>query len=229
MGPMSKMNNKKPSLAVIAYETIVRKIISLEYEPGEHLEEKQLVEQLDIGRTPIREALQRLAGEKLVEAHPNKGIIVRPITLQNTKAMFEGMKIIELGVAELAVKKDVTRFIPHMEAANKEIETAIALMNIFDIVKANHVFHMVFAQCSDNEYLIRAVNEVRNHAKRLSYLSYDNTIDPDRPLAIHYDSVICEHNEIIAFLQEKDEDRLKMTIEEHIRTFQHRIILYMTS
>lgn len=224
----NKINNRQ-SLAVKAYEKIVRKIISLEYNPGQHLEENQLVERLGIGRTPIREALLRLAGENMVESQPNKGFVVRPITLQNTKAVFEGMKILELGVASLAVRQDATNLRSQMEASNEKVKSAVKSMDVFGLVEANHDFHMYFADCSHNEYLVRAVNEVRSEAKRLSYLSYANEIDPERSIQIHYESVIREHDEIITYLGERNEARLKETIEKHIRTFQQRIILYMTS
>ena len=63
MNTVSKIQKlPKQPLAAIAYETIVRKIICLEYQPSQHLEESQLVEDLGIGRTPIREALVRLHG-----------------------------------------------------------------------------------------------------------------------------------------------------------------------
>jgi DNA-binding GntR family transcriptional regulator len=224
----NKINNRQ-SLAVKAYEKIIRKIISLEYSPGQHLEENLLVERLGIGRTPIREALLRLAGENMVESQPNKGFVVRPITLQNTKAVFEGMKILELAVANLAVRQDTTILRSKMEASNEKVKSAVKSMDVFGLVEANHDFHMYFADCSHNEYLVRAVNEVRSEAKRLSYLSYANEIDPERSLRIHYESVIREHDEIIACLRERNEARLKDTIEKHIRTFQQRIILYMTS
>ena len=224
----NKINNRQ-SLAVKAYEKIVRKIISLEYNPGQHLEENQLVERLGIGRTPIREALLRLAGENMVESQPNKGFVVRPITLQNTKAVFEGMKILELGVASLAVRQDATNLRSKMEASNEKVKSAVKSMDVFGLVEANHDFHMYFADCSHNEYLVRAVNEVRSEAKRLSYLSYANEIDPERSIQIHYESVIREHDEIIKYLGERNEVRLKETIEKHIRSFQQRIILYMTS
>ena len=55
------ITNNKKSLVATAYEKIYRKIISLEYEPGQRLEENQLVKQLGIGRTPIREALLNLS------------------------------------------------------------------------------------------------------------------------------------------------------------------------
>ncbi len=218
----------KQPLAVMAYETIVRKIICLEYQPGGHLEENQLVEELGIGRTPVREALVRLQSENLIESHPNKGVIVRPITLQNTKAMFESMHIFEFGVVDVAMVKDCTNFIKRMRLSNEAVKNSILSNNVFDLVQANHEFHMNFAQCSQNEFLIRAVHDVRKEAKRLSYLSYNNIIDPRRPLELHYQSVVQEHDQIIDGLARKDEAGLKQLLQEHIETFRQRIITFMT-
>jgi len=219
----------KQPMAVTAYEAIIRKIICLEYEPNQHLEENLLVEELGIGRTPIREALVRLQGEKMVESHPNKGVIVKPITLQNTKAIFESMHIFEFGVVDMAMNKDCSTFIKNMEKANKAVKKAILSNKIFKLVEANHEFHLNFAQCSQNEFLIRAVNDVRKEAKRLSYLSYNNAIDPKRSLKIHYESVIQEHDKIIDSLVNKDKKKLKQLLKEHIETFRQRIIIFMTS
>ncbi len=219
---------KKP-LAVCAYEAIVRKIISLEYQPSQHLEEGQLMEETGIGRTPVREALVRLQGEKMVESLPNKGMIVRPITLQNTKAMFESMLIIENGVAETAVKKDCSSLFKTMETANRKVRKAISENQVFKLVEANHEFHMGFAKCSQNEFLIRAVRDVRNEAKRLSYLSYGNPIDPERPLSAHHESVVTEHDRIIEYLKEKNLTQLKALLGDHTETFRQRIILFMTT
>ena len=218
----------KQPLAVTAYETIVRKIICLEYQPSQHLEETRLMEDLDIGRTPIREALVRLSHEKMVEAHPNRGVIVRPITLQNTKAMFESMSLIELGLVDIALKKDCLLFLEKMTRANQEVEKAIRNNDVFHLVEANHRFHILFAQCSQNEFLIRAVADIRTEAKRLSYLSYDNIITPERPLETHYESVVTEHQEMISCLKNKKGDRLRKMIQDHIDTFRQRIVRFMT-
>lgn len=220
---------KKQPLAVKAYETIVKKIICLEYRPSQHLEEGKLMEDLGIGRTPVREALVRLHGERMVESHPNKGVIVRPITLQNTKAMFEGMGIIEMGIADIAVTKDCTVFLDKMRKTCQKLAKAVDANNVFDLVETNHTFHMLFAQCSQNEFLIRAAADVRTEAKRLSYLSYDNAIDPDRPLATHHNDVMADHDRMMAYLENRDADQLKTLILEHINTFRKRIIVYMTT
>lgn len=227
-GSKSHKKNKQPK-AVAAYKTIIKKIICLEYQPSQHLEENQLVEELGIGRTPIREALVRLQGEKMVESHPNKGVIVRPITLQNTKAMFESMHIFEFGVVDIAANKDCSIYIELMEESNERVKNAILSNKVFDLVEANHNFHMSFAKASQNEFLIRGVEDVRKEAKRLSYLSYNNIIDPKRPLKAHYESVVEEHKEIITALKDKNSDQLKLLLKEHIDTFRDRIILFMTS
>ena len=219
----------KRSLASVAYETIKKKIICLEYEPGRHLEESQLVESLGIGRTPIREALVRLQGERMVISHPNRGIVVRPVTLQNTKAMFESMHIFESGVAAVAVKKDCSTSIGEMKRSNDAVKKAILANHIFDLVEANHDFHVNFADCSQNEFMIRAVKDVRTEAKRLSYLSYNNAIDPERPLETHYQSVVEEHDMIIDALMQRDKTKLERLLKEHIETFRQRIVIFMTS
>lgn len=223
-----KTNNKKP-LGIMAYEKIYQQIVTLENKPGQVLEVNQVMDHVGLGRTPVREALLRLLGEKIVESQPGKGFMVPSITLQNTKATFEMMKILETGAAKLTVRQDATPFLPKLEKTNEDVKAAIDTMDVLSIVKANHEFHLYFAQCSYNEYLVRGINEIRSEAKRLSYLSYANEIDPSGSLKAHYDSVIQGHEEIITYLKERNESELKRTILEHIETFQRRIILYMNS
>jgi len=221
-------NNKKP-LGAAAYEKIYRKIISLEYEPGQRLEENQLVKQLGIGRTPIREALLNLSSDMMVESQPNKGFVVSPITLQKTKAAFSALKILELGVASLAIAQDVTHYLSQMEIANHSLKDAMKKMNILCLVEFNRTFHSYFARCSKNEYLIQGLHKVRCETNRLAYLSYGNEIDPCNTLHDHYKSVISEHNDIIVYIKKRDETGLKETICRHIKTFQKRVIHYMAS
>ncbi len=216
-------------LGITAYEKIYQKIVTLGFEPGQHLEEKQLIEHLGMGRTPIREALLRLVGENMVESQPGRGYIVRPITLQNIKAAFEMMKILETGVASLAVRQNVTPFLIKMEEAGAAVKMAIKDNNPLRLVAANHDFHQYYAQCSRNEYLERGINQIRSEAKRLSYLSYVNEVDPGISLSAHYDSVIREHDKIISCLKDKNTELLKETVLLHIKAFQKRIILFMSS
>lgn len=224
-----KSRSAKLPLAVQAYQVIQDKIITMEFEPGQHLEERELVDQLGIGRTPIREALLRLASESLVETQPNKGFIVRPLMVQNIKAMFEALRIIELGAASLAVHQDSTRYLSLMQEAHQAVETAMTANDYLNLVWANYNFHTYFAQCSANTYLVRALRDVRNEANRLAYLSYGGRGSLKGNLSEHYQSVCREHEQIMDALKNKDPDLLKETIEKHIQTFQQRIIFYLTA
>lgn len=228
-GPLKAAEGSRQSLAACAYTAIYRNIVSLVYEPGQRLEENLLVEQLGIGRTPVREALLSLAADLLVESSPGKGFTVRPITLQNTKAAFDALLILELGVAHLAVRQDVSPFIPGMESANADVIKAAQRMDILELVEANGAFHTQFAACSRNLYLVQALQKVRCETNRLAYLSYGNEIELQRSLKVHYDSVVAQHAEIIACIRSRNEARLQAVIEGHIQIFKARMIQYLTA
>ncbi|MFZ7128585.1 MAG: GntR family transcriptional regulator [Desulfobacterales bacterium] len=224
---LSKYRRTKQPLGSMAYERICRNIITLQYEPGQILDEKHLMADLGLGRTPIREALLRLSCEGWIEMQPNRGAVVPSITLQGTRAMFEAMKILETGVASLAIQQNPSPYVAQLESASDQVKAAVAAGEIPDLVEANHLFHFCFAQCARNEYLIRAMTEISNMAKRLAYLSYSNDLEMDRPLQTHYDSVVTEHETIIHCLKVKNETLLKEIVIRHINTFQHRIVAYM--
>lgn len=222
-------NNQKTSLATQAYKIIQEKIITMVYEPGKHLDEKQLVSELDIGRTPIREALLRLSSEFLVETQPNRGFVVRALTLQNIKAMFEALHILEMGAASLCVQLNISNYISKMSEAQKNVETAIKKNDILRLVWANDEFHMHFARACSNDYLIKSLRDVRYEVNRLAYLSFGGKTELVGDLLEHYRSVCREHEQIIDCLHQKDLSGLKKTIETHIHSFQHRMIIYLTS
>lgn len=222
-------NGGRRSLAADAYRAIYRNIVSLAYEPGQRLEENQLVEQLGIGRTPVREALLSLADDLLVELSPGKGFTVRPITLQNTKAAFDALLVLELGVADLAVRQDASLFLPAMEAANKKVLDAINRMDILDLVEANGAFHAEYAACSRNIYLIQALGKVRGETNRLAYLSYGSEFDPKQSLKEHHDSVVSQHADMIECIRSRNANGLKAVIEAHSQIFKKRMIHYLTA
>lgn len=216
-------------MGVTAYRRIYRKIMTLDYQPGMRLEEKHLMDELGIGRTPIREALQRLEDDYMVESHHNKGFIVRPITIQNTKAAFAALEIMELGVAHLAVRQEISQLLELMANANNTVRGTIQKKDLIGLVEANAEFHKCYAQCSGNDYLIHGLHKVRCETNRLAYLSFGNEIDPMRTTHEHYASVIEQHEDIIKLLKKRDEDALKHTLTDHISTFKNRILLYMSS
>jgi DNA-binding GntR family transcriptional regulator len=229
MSPHPKTSRPKQPLAALAYDKIYRKILTLEYEPGRRLEEKVLMADLGIGRTPIREALQRLADDFMVESQHTKGFLVRPITLQSIKSAFAALKILELGVASLAVRQDAADYTKRMAEANLVVKRAIDDKDTLLLVESNKLFHQYLAQCSRNDYLIHALHKVRCETNRLAYLSFGHEIDPFRSLQDHYNSVVIQHDQIIRSIENRQEKELKDLISEHIEAFQSRIVWYMSA
>ncbi|WP_084456281.1 GntR family transcriptional regulator [Desulfogranum mediterraneum] len=211
----------------LAYDKIFHQIMTSRFEPGQQLEEKQLMETLDIGRTPIREALMRLEINMMVESRSGKGFTVRPVTLQSTRAVFETLSILENGVAALAVGKECAPQLEAMRAANQQLQQAADRFDALAMVRENYAFHLAFAECSRNEYLIHGLTAVQCETRRLAYLSFGDRIDERTELAEHYQSVIEEHQQIISSLEGRDIEHLREIIDRHAEAFKKRIVDFL--
>ena len=93
------------SLSERAYYCIRELIVSLELAPGAVVSERELMERLGLGRTPIREALRTLAQEKLVEVYPRRGIFVSPVDVGDLAALSEARIALEGFAARLAAER----------------------------------------------------------------------------------------------------------------------------
>src|SRR6476619_4223029 len=93
------------SLSERAYYSIRELIVSLELAPGAVVSERELMERLGLGRTPIREALRTLAQEKLVEVYPRRGIFVSPVDVGDLAALSEARLTLESFAARLAAER----------------------------------------------------------------------------------------------------------------------------
>ncbi len=213
----------------VAFDEIYRRIITMAYDQGQVLHEKQLIEELGIGRTPIREALPRLAACGIVDSQPNGAWTVRPITLLNIKAIFEALEIMEMGVIGPAMRQDPAPFLQQMAAAQRGVEAAIETGDILSLVEANHQFHMSLYEAARNEYLVHGLNRIGFETKRLAYISYGHNPERDDTLAAHYAAVSREHRAMMQQLADKDEEALRRSCREHIAAFRERIIRYLSS
>src|SRR6202011_4463986 len=93
------------SLAEKAYYAIREMIVSLEFRPGAVINERELMERLRIGRTPTREALRRLAQEKLVEVSPRRGMFVTSVEIRDLASLCEVRAVLESHAARLAAQR----------------------------------------------------------------------------------------------------------------------------
>jgi DNA-binding GntR family transcriptional regulator len=156
------------SLADEAYARIRRRIVGCDLAPGEQVTEGQLVETHGIGKTPVREALQRLAQEGLVQPIRRHGYRVAPITLRDVRDLFGLRLIIEPAAAELAVGRlDVDHL--------RDIQARYAACLLVDPTGAfplNTAFHLASAQHSGNARLARTMAQLLSDSERLYNLGF---------------------------------------------------------
>ena len=150
-----------------AYSLLLGKIIRLELAPGSILSEKELMSNLNIGRTPIRESLQRLANEGLVNHLPNRGMFVAEISAASVGNIYEFRALIEGHTARLAAERASTEDLQELEYLHSNLSESTAKDRIDDYIGCDQRFHNVLARASGNTYLQSAVSEIFNLHLRL--------------------------------------------------------------
>src|SRR2546430_2821677 len=105
VGVLQASDLEAASLADRAYHAIREMIVSLELPPGAVIDERGLTERLGIGRTPTREALRRLAQERLVEVYPRRGMFVTSVEIRDLASLAELRSLLESQVARLAAER----------------------------------------------------------------------------------------------------------------------------
>src|SRR5579859_2147973 len=133
------------SLTERAYELLVEKITRLELSPGALLVEKNLMEQLQIGRTPIREALQRLAIEGLVQHRLNRGMFVSEISALGVQQIYEFRALIDGNAARLAAARANEKQMRDLRGQFSLIASATEQKDVDAFVQADRGFYAILA------------------------------------------------------------------------------------
>ena len=158
------------SLTEKAYQLLVYKITRLELEPGSSLAEKNLVKALDIGRTPIREALQRLSAEGLVLHLPNRGMFVAEINASNTQHVYEFRALIDGEAARLAALRASEKDVRDLMALHLSMAKSIDLEDVDAFVESDRHFYEALARAAQNNYLSEVIPRIFNLHLRLWFL-----------------------------------------------------------
>jgi DNA-binding GntR family transcriptional regulator len=175
------------SLADTAYRRIEELIVTLELEPGAVLSESALTERLGIGRTPVREALQRLAKEGLVVVLPRRGVMVSEINLARHLGLLELRRELE----RLIVRKAALRATAQEREAFRQLAegfaAAAAASDDIAFMRHDKTFNaMILAACR-NDYAAGAMALVQGLSRRFWYRHYRESLDLGRCALLHRD------------------------------------------
>lgn len=200
-----------------AYRQIKHKIATLELPPSSLINEQELMEELGIGRTPIRDALRRLEVENLVTIVPRRGTFVTGVSVTNLQSLAEVRKELEGLAARLAAERISDQQLAQMEALFEDLDQVEAQNGNEVLMARDKRFHHLIHQAADNEFLEDILGQLYTLSLRLWYLSLDRLSQEAMKEAIE------GHLRVIEALRAGDAAKAEREMERHVVRFQRQM------
>ncbi len=200
------------SLSEQAYRDIRRMIVQLELAPGAVIREDALQSSLALGRTPIREALQRLVRDQFVTVIPRRGMYVSSIDVDDLAVLYETRAILEPYAMRLACARGDDAVWDEM--ANL-LESATDVSSPEELLEIDRRCRELVWAAADNRFLTNQLDMLYAHSDRLWHLYLGDVAD------LH--DMIAEHRAILTALRAEDADQAAELIEAHMRRFDEQI------
>ncbi len=204
------------SLNELAYRRFKQALVTLSYKPGEYLNTAQVMNDLDMGRTPINQAIHRLANEGLLQVIPRKGVMVSPLSMDDALELIEVRLANEMLCMRLASQKITERQIATLTELNRQIEAASQERDRVRMMTLDHEFHQELAQIAGNNMLADILSVLHARAQRF----WASTLSREG----HMREVIDEHRAIIAALAAQDSAAAAEAAQAHILSFRTALL-----
>lgn len=189
---------KRGSGVKLVYDLLRDEILDLKLAPGSPVDEVQLAERFKMSRTPIREALVRLAGEGLIETLPNRSTMVANIDFLNLNTLFDALVLMYRVTTRLAAQNHRPEDLPVIRGFHEDYAAAVKARDTLAMIATNAAFHAAIADAGRNPYftgLFRRLLDEARRILRLYYQSYEEQF-PQR--------FVEEHAAIIAAIEARD-------------------------
>lgn len=198
-----------------AYAMLRRAIVEGELPEDMPLEDTDLIERYGFGRTPLREAIKRLADEQFIIYPPHRTPYVRGIRVAELARLYEARHLLEEPVARLAVQRATHKQVAELDYLCDQIQEAVERSDVYQSVELDHQFHLAVARATDNRFLSEAVNRLNCGSLRLWYLAHDR---------LGMRNVNDDHRALQTAIVNRNGDEAVRVISQHIETSYRRQI-----
>ena len=154
------------------YQLVQRAIVSGELHPGQRVRDLDLAAQLGVSRTPVREALQRLEDEGLVETLPGASTRIVSLDTQAAREAFPVVAVLHALATRLAVETLTEQDFTSLRQANKSLVAALEAGDVTRAMQADDLFHDVFVRASANSEIRLALDRLMPKVRRLEYAQF---------------------------------------------------------
>ena len=199
------------SLADQAYYALRELIVSLELPPGSAITEPELTVRLAIGRTPVREALRRLALERLVEVYPRRGMFVTTVDVRDLVRLCEVRAVLEPEAARLAAERATRADLDEINGLLEELADPRRREDRA-LIELDERIHRAIYRCSHNQLLEETLEWYYTHALRIWMLALDHTPD--------LEGAVLEHHALLDAIARGKGERAAELMHEHVEHFE---------
>ena len=205
------------------YEALRERILTLELVPGSDLNEAALEAEFEVSRTPVREALIRLASERLISLSPNRGASVTPLDIADVPQLFEALELSQRATLRWAAKRRSPADIEGLAELSAEFTKAAREQDFRRMGDANREFHVAVGRASGNRYIAELYETQLWASLRLARMVFANAPLSDPSHSRYYAEVIRHHEGMIAAIEAGDEDRADELARKHAELFKRRV------
>jgi DNA-binding GntR family transcriptional regulator len=212
------VNGEATSLADRAYVQLREEIITAELAPGTLLREEDLTGRLELGRTPVREAIQRLRREGYVTILPRRGTLVSEISITDLAAIYEVRTRLESWGARLAAERAGAADRGEAEALIGELE-AVGADDYEALLRTDRRIHRFAYRCAKNPFLAETLDHYHNLSLRILHVAMRRYPS----LTPRLDDVVHDQRALLEAIGRGDADAAERVAAAHISTFERAI------
>lgn len=214
---------KRGSGVSTVYETLRREIIELTLVPGSPIDEAQLAERFALSRTPIREALVRLAAENLITTLTNRATIVSQIDFLNLSSFFDALTLMYRVTTREAARHRTEADLEVIRTLQAAFAQSVEARDPLEMIATNRDFHVAIARAGGNKYYIDLFTRLLDEGRRILRLYYSSFNDE---LPRQY---VTEHDDMIEAIEARDVARADTIAVAHADQIVRQIQSYISA
>ncbi|WP_254598083.1 GntR family transcriptional regulator [Polynucleobacter antarcticus] len=189
--------------------------------PGSKLNERELAEQLEVSRTPIREAIRRLAADGLVELITNRGAIAVQLSREDILHTFDVIANLEAYSGELAAQNISDQALIELEALQYEMMASYARRDLSSYYRLNLQIHKAINQAANNPVLSQLFTQVNARIEALRFRSNQD--------GVKWEKAVEEHQEMLDALKARDVARIRKVMMQHVMNKRNVVVQLLDS
>ncbi len=216
---------KRGDTPKIVYDYLLNKIVSMRLSAGARIEERVIVEELGISRTPVRQAFMRMATEGLIELLPNRGARIPPLDIEEVRSLLESFEFLLLATGHLAAKRRTEFDLQLIEKQCQAYEDCGRLKDVKGMIETNEQFHLAVAKAGHNSHMERLVADLLTKVLRLDWFWYSRSVNLglDEKITKSFE----EHDQLYQAIRTRNLAEVERVTVEHVQSFRQPLIEYL--